>query len=72
MYCRLFYYIKLSYKVNSQIVKGTSFDLPLLFFALFLVDFEKFYQAQASNLSHTFDIRTEPEPSYKIAYKWCF
>ena len=68
MYRRLFYYIKLSYKVNCKIVMGTSSS----FFALFLGVVEKFYQAQRSNCLHIFVIRTEPESSYKIAHKWCF
>ena len=72
MYHRLFYYTTLSYKGNSKTVKGTSLDLSLLFFALILVVVQKFYKAQTSNCSHIFVIRTEPEPSYKIAHKWCF
>ena len=33
---------------------------------MFLVVVEKFYQAQTSNFSHIFVIKTEPEPSYKL------
>ena len=39
------------------------------FFALFLVVVKTFYQAQPSNFSHIFVIRTEPDPSYKITHK---
>ena len=72
MYGLLFYYIKLSYKVNSKIVKRTYSRSSSSFFALFLVVVEKFYQAQRSTFSHNFLIRIEPKPSYKIARKWSF
>ena len=71
MYRRLFYYIKLSYKVNSKIGKGTSLDPPLLFLLCFWVLLKNFIKHKEVTVC-IFLLRTEPESSYKIAHKWCF
>ena len=64
----MYFYIKLTVKSRRELLRRSSSS----FFALFLVVVEKYCQAQTSNFSHIFVIRIEPEPSYKIAHKWCF